>query len=196
MSEDKPPAVPSAGEAPEPAAAPPAPAAEGATKMFTMKMESWLTDLGGDLDAPVPPAEEAPLAIGPLPAAGSPAAVPDRISVAPPRPPGSIPPDPLHALIGADPAPPALRLSSPDLGSATPLPALDAGARASAVPPIPALAASAVPPIPALAGGAASGESGRGSLLAKVVAVVVVLVVAGGVVLFFWGAEVRALLKI
>jgi hypothetical protein len=56
MPDDKPIRDPSTAGAPDPEAAAPPPA-EGATRAFSLKMESWMTGLGDDLQ---PPAGDAP----------------------------------------------------------------------------------------------------------------------------------------
>jgi hypothetical protein len=90
---------------------------EGATKAFTLKMESWLTDLAVNANAPMPVDENgAPLQTYPL----------DPF-VPPPRAPTSVP--------SVDPPPAGP--SAPVASAVPPIPAL----AASAVPPIPGLPA-------------------------------------------------------
>src|SRR5580700_8957701 len=99
MPEDKPRPNRPAGEPALPSLAPKT-APDDDTKTFSLKMESWLSDLG------TPPPQEAP-PLGLDPAVPEPGAPAHRASL----------PSIVDEIL---PLPP--RLSSPDLGTATPMP--------------------------------------------------------------------------
>jgi hypothetical protein len=171
---------------PEPAAPPAAVMEVGATKAFTIKMETWLTDLAVDANAPVPVDETgAPLATYPL----------DPF-VPPPRGPTPVPLPPAY-----DHEPDARsRESAPSV--VTP-PKVHYYPESLPVAPSPvgpsAPVASAVPPIPSLAAGEPRFDAPRTSgppVLPLLVAAVVVLVGAGVASWLLWGERIRALLKI
>lgn len=201
---------------------------EGATRMFQFKLESWMSDipgLGDAVEGAAPAANPAPVPAAP---AGQPLPAPAAASFAPPTlPTGGVPPASASPFAPPTPAPsapfavptpfapfappasealapPAGRVSSPDLsahaGPADPpagrLSSPDLGPAASAVPPIPALASSAVPPIPALAGpGLEFEEPPRRWPL--VVAAILMLALGGAAAGWvFYGPQIRAFLKI
>lgn len=174
----------------EPAAQPAATSGEGPTKTFTIKMESWLTDLAGSA-AQVPVDDKGvPVETYPL----DPFIPPPRgpTPVPPLEPPNRGPAPYYYESPPPPPARPAPHAGNPPESRHPPaLPAAPSAPVASAVPPIPALAASAVPPIPGLAAGEPrfdeprrSGPS-RGVLLS---AIVVALVGAGVAGWLLWGS--------
>jgi hypothetical protein len=201
-----------------PGGAPAPPAGEGATQLFNLKLDSWLTDFVADLNAPAgaPPVglEGTPMAAPPAPAPEDPYRASAPAPYAPPAGPpeamaphpGSSPdafggPSPLRSRSSADafggPSPLAAAPPVPEPYAAPPPqdPSASSGIHAaSAVPPIPAFAASAVPPIPGLAGGAPQFAEPRKRWPIVLGLMLLLLATAGGGTWFLFGARLRALL--